>query len=82
MVQSMGMVVRGAAEAMVGGTMALVQENDRVALAARVGHRLANPDMMPLKTIEAQRARCLSEDDILRFDDVNQRPVFDNNASK
>jgi mannose-1-phosphate guanylyltransferase/mannose-6-phosphate isomerase len=66
-------VVRGAAEVMVGEDVRLVHENESVYVPIGSVHRLANPGKIPLELIEVQVGSYLGEDDILRFEDVYRR---------
>ena len=66
-------VVRGAAEVTVNGTVKLVHENESIYLPIGSDHRLANPGKIDLELIEVQTGSYLGEDDIVRLEDVYNR---------
>jgi mannose-1-phosphate guanylyltransferase/mannose-6-phosphate isomerase len=66
-------VVRGAAEVTVNGTVRLVHENESIYLPIGSDHRLANPGKIDLELIEVQTGSYLGEDDIVRIEDVYNR---------
>ena len=51
----------------------LLGENQSVYMPLDSRHRLTNPGRIPLVLIEVQSGSYLSEDDIVRFDDVYGR---------
>jgi mannose-1-phosphate guanylyltransferase/mannose-6-phosphate isomerase len=66
-------VVRGAAEVTLNGELRLVHENESIYLPIGADHRLANPGKIDLELIEVQTGSYLSEDDIVRIEDVYHR---------
>lgn len=62
-------VVRGAAEVTVDGTVTQLGENQSIYLPLGCVHRLANPGKILLELIEVQTGSYLGEDDIIRLDD-------------
>ena len=62
-------VVRGAAEIIVGAETRTVHENESVYIPIGSLHRLANPGKIPLELIEVQVGSYLAEDDIVRVRD-------------
>src|SRR5579871_3293864 len=66
-------VVRGAAEVTLNGTVQLVHENESIYLPIGSDHRLANPGKIDLELIEVQTGSYLGEDDIIRMEDVYNR---------
>jgi len=66
-------VVRGAAEVTLNGTVQLVHENESIYLPIGSEHRLGNPGKIDLELIEVQTGSYLGEDDIVRFEDVYNR---------
>src|SRR5208283_5457121 len=66
-------VVRGAAEVTLNGTVRLVHENESIYLPIGSDHRLANPGKIDLELIEVQTGSYLGEDDIIRIDDIYNR---------
>ena len=66
-------VVRGAAEVTLNGTVQLVHENELIYLPIGSDHRLANPGKIDLELIEVQTGSYLGEDDIVRIEDVYNR---------
>jgi len=66
-------VVSGVAKVQRGEEVFLVHKNESTYIPACTKHRLENPGMIPLKIIEIQSGEHLSEDDIIRFEDVYGR---------
>lgn len=66
-------VVRGTARVTRGDETFLLRENQSTYIPPRVRHRLENGGESPLQIIEVQSGPHLSEDDIVRFDDVYGR---------
>ncbi len=66
-------VVTGTAKAEVNDENLLLGENQSVYIPLGSSHRLTNPGRIPLVLIEVQSGSYLSEDDIVRFDDVYGR---------
>ena len=66
-------VVRGAAEVTVNGSVTLVHENESIYLPIGCEHRLANPGKIALELIEVQTGSYLGEDDIVRVEDIYNR---------
>jgi mannose-1-phosphate guanylyltransferase/mannose-6-phosphate isomerase len=63
-------VVQGTAKVTIGAVEQLIQENESVYITATQWHRLENPGKVPLEIIEVQIGTYLSDDDIIRRDDV------------
>lgn len=63
-------VVKGLAEVTCGEKVILLAENESTFIPVGEKHRLHNPGRVPLEIIEVQSGSYLSEDDIVRFDDV------------
>jgi mannose-1-phosphate guanylyltransferase/mannose-6-phosphate isomerase len=70
-------VVNGSALVTRDNETMLVRENESVYLPLGCVHRLENPGKIPLSLIEVQSGAYLGEDDIVRFDDVYNRPASD-----
>jgi mannose-1-phosphate guanylyltransferase/mannose-6-phosphate isomerase len=70
-------VVKGTAEVTRGETEATVHENESIYLPIGVVHRLVNPGKIDLELIEVQTGSYLGEDDIIRLEDVYDRPSKD-----
>jgi mannose-1-phosphate guanylyltransferase/mannose-6-phosphate isomerase len=66
-------VVQGTAKVTIGDVEQLIQENESVYITATQWHRLENPGKVPLEIIEVQIGTYLSDDDIIRRDDVYHR---------
>tara|TARA_B100000965_G_C19592608_1_gene758616 strand:+ start:239 stop:1681 length:1443 start_codon:yes stop_codon:yes gene_type:complete len=66
-------VVTGTAEVEVNDEKTLLAENQSIYIPLGSKHRLVNPGRIPLVLIEVQSGSYLSEDDIVRFDDVYGR---------
>ncbi len=66
-------VVRGAAEVTLNGSVKLVHENELIYLPIGSDHRLTNPGKIDLELIEVQTGSYLGEDDIVRIEDVYNR---------
>ena len=62
-------VVRGAAEVTIDGTVTVLSENHSIYLPLGCTHRLANPGRIELELIEVQTGSYLGEDDIIRIED-------------
>jgi mannose-1-phosphate guanylyltransferase/mannose-1-phosphate guanylyltransferase/mannose-6-phosphate isomerase len=67
-------VVAGTAEVTVGDTVRLVTENEGIYIPLGAKHRMANRGKLPMYLIEVQTGAYLGEDDILRYEDVYNRP--------
>ena len=66
-------VVTGTAKVEVNHEELVLGENQSVYIPLGSSHRLTNPGRIPLVLIEVQSGSYLSEDDIVRFDDVYGR---------
>jgi len=66
-------VVHGAAEVTLNGSVQLLHENESIYLPIGADHRLANPGKIDLELIEVQTGSYLGEDDIVRIEDVYNR---------
>ena len=67
-------VVTGTAEVTRGDEVSIVHENESIFLSIGIVHRLANPGKINLELIEVQTGSYLGEDDIVRIEDVYNRP--------
>ena len=67
-------VVEGTAEVTIGDTVKLVSENQSVYIPLGEKHRMANPGKLPMYLIEVQTGAYLAEDDIVRYEDIYNRP--------
>lgn len=67
-------VVSGEVEATIGENISRVRPNESVYIPAGTNHRLANPGRAPAVLIEVQTGTYLGEDDIIRLEDVYNRP--------
>jgi mannose-1-phosphate guanylyltransferase/mannose-6-phosphate isomerase len=70
-------VVKGAARVTRGEEEMTVHENESIYLPIGVVHRLVNPGKIDLELIEVQTGSYLGEDDIIRLEDVYNRPKKD-----
>ncbi len=66
-------VVKGTANVEINDENLLLGENQSVYIPLGSKHRLINPGRIPLVLIEVQSGAYLSEDDIVRFDDIYGR---------
>lgn len=66
-------VVSGTALVRRGDEELLLTENQSTFIPVGVRHRLENPGKIPLQIVEVQSGAYLSEDDIVRLDDLYQR---------
>ena len=66
-------VVKGTANVEIDGEDLILGENQSVYIPLGSKHRLINPGRIPLVLIEVQSGAYLSEDDIVRFDDIYGR---------
>jgi mannose-1-phosphate guanylyltransferase/mannose-1-phosphate guanylyltransferase/mannose-6-phosphate isomerase len=67
-------VVEGTAEVTIGDTVRLVTENEGVYIPLGAKHRMANRGKLPMYLIEVQTGSYLGEDDIIRYEDMYNRP--------
>ena len=67
-------VVSGTARVTRGDDVFMLSENESTYIPLGTRHRLENPGTIPLEIIEVQSGSYLGEDDIVRFEDVYQRP--------
>ena len=67
-------VVSGTAKVTIGDTEKFVHENESVYIFPTQWHRLENPGKVPLRIIEVQLGCYLGEDDIIRSEDIYNRP--------
>ncbi len=67
-------VVAGIAEVTRGDEVVLVHENESIYLPIGTVHRMVNPGKIDLELIEVQTGSYLGEDDIIRIEDVYNRP--------
>ena len=73
-------VVSGEVEVTVGDRISRVRPNESLYIAAGTNHRLANPGAAPAVLIEVQTGSYLGEDDIIRLEDVYNRPASETEA--
>jgi mannose-6-phosphate isomerase-like protein (cupin superfamily) len=66
-------VVTGTLEVTLGKDVQVLSENQTTYIPIGKKHRLANPGTIPAFLIEVQSGAYLSEDDIVRYDDVYRR---------
>ncbi|TQM91677.1 mannose-1-phosphate guanylyltransferase/mannose-6-phosphate isomerase [Roseinatronobacter monicus] len=66
-------VVAGTAKVTIDDHVQLITENQSVYIPLGAVHRMENPGKLPLTLIEVQTGAYLSEDDIIRYDDVYAR---------
>ena len=66
-------VVKGTAKVEVNDENLILGENQSVYIPLGARHRLTNPGRIPLVVIEVQSGSYLSEEDIVRFDDIYGR---------
>jgi len=66
-------VISGTAEVTIDASKRRVYENESVFVPQTAKHRLRNAGQVPLVIIEVQNGSYLSEDDIVRFDDIYGR---------
>ena len=67
-------VVAGTAEVTIGDDVRLVTENQGVYIPLGAKHRMANPGKLPMYLIEVQTGSYFGEDDIIRYEDIYNRP--------
>ena len=67
-------VVTGTADVTVGTTKRTLSENQSVYISLGEVHRLENPGKIDLEIIEVQTGSYLGEDDIIRIEDIYNRP--------
>lgn len=67
-------VVAGTAEVTIGDEVRLVTENESVYIPLGAKHRMANPGKLPMYLIEVQTGSYFGEDDIIRYEDIYNRP--------
>lgn len=68
-------VVRGTAQVTVDETVRMLHENESVYIPIGAVHRMENPGKIDLEIIEVQTGSYLGEDDIIRLEDVYNRPA-------
>ena len=73
-------VVRGEVEVTIGASVKRVLPNGSLEIPAGVNHRLANPGAVAAVLIEVQTGTYLGEDDIIRLEDVYNRPATETEA--
>ena len=66
-------VVKGTAKVEINNENLILRENQSVYIPLGSKHRLINPGRIPLVVIEVQSGTYLSEDDIVRFEDIYGR---------
>jgi len=66
-------VTGGTAQVTLGDEVKMVHEYESVFIPMSTKHRLENPGRIPLEIIEVQNGKYLEEDDIVRFDEVEER---------
>jgi mannose-6-phosphate isomerase-like protein (cupin superfamily) len=73
-------VVSGEVDVTVGDKISRVRPNGSLFIGAGTNHRLANPGTAPAVLIEVQTGSYLGEDDIIRLEDVYNRPATETEA--
>ena len=68
-------VVRGTAKVTKGDEEFYLYENQSAYVPVGSTHRLENPGKVPLEIIEVQSGSYLGEDDIVRYEDIYDRPT-------
>ncbi|MGE5329729.1 MAG: mannose-1-phosphate guanylyltransferase/mannose-6-phosphate isomerase, partial [Deltaproteobacteria bacterium] len=63
-------VIKGIAKVTINDEDRLVRENESIYINKCTRHRLENPGKLPLEIIEVQNGSYISEDDIIRFEEV------------
>jgi mannose-1-phosphate guanylyltransferase/mannose-6-phosphate isomerase len=66
-------VVAGTARVTIDDEVRLISENQSVYIPLGAKHRMENPGKLPMVLIEVQTGAYLSEDDIIRYEDVYAR---------
>ncbi len=66
-------VVKGTANVEIDSKSLILGENQSIYIPLGSNHRLIKPGRIPLVLIEVQTGAYLSEDDIVRFDDIYGR---------
>ena len=66
-------VVEGIAKVTIGDEIKLVSEGQSVYVPLGAKHRMENPGKLPMVLIEVQIGSYLSEDDIIRYEDIYSR---------
>ena len=66
-------IVKGTAEVSVDETVQQLHENHSIFIPVRAKHRIKNLTKDPMVLIEVQTGRYLSEDDIMRYEDIYSR---------
>jgi len=66
-------LAKGTAEVTIGDSVAIMQPSASMFVPAETRHRIANVGTDDVVVIEVQFGELLSEDDIVRFDDVYGR---------
>ena len=66
-------VVKGTALVTKGNETIVLKEDESIYIPLGTVHRLENPGMIPLELVEVQTGSFLSEDDIIRLEDVYGR---------
>jgi mannose-1-phosphate guanylyltransferase/mannose-6-phosphate isomerase len=67
-------IVKGTAKVTVDDKVSELSENESIYIPRGAKHRLENPGRIDLEVIEVQTGSYLDEDDIIRFEDVYNRP--------
>lgn len=73
-------VLSGEVEVTIGERVSRVRPNESLYIPAGTNHRLANPGTAPAVLIEVQTGSYLGEDDIIRLEDVYNRPATETEA--
>jgi mannose-6-phosphate isomerase-like protein (cupin superfamily) len=66
-------IVKGTAEVSVDETVQQLHENHSIFIPVGAKHRIKNLTKDPMVLIEVQTGRYLSEDDIMRYEDIYSR---------
>ncbi len=66
-------VVKGTATVILNGETIILQEGESIDIPLKAIHSLQNPSEDGIEIIEIQRGETLSEDDIIRYEDIYGR---------
>lgn len=66
-------MVEGTARVTIGEDVRLISENESIYVPLGAKHRLENPGRLPMVLIEVQTGAYVSEDDIIRYEDMFAR---------
>ncbi|MDB9915501.1 mannose-1-phosphate guanylyltransferase/mannose-6-phosphate isomerase [Alphaproteobacteria bacterium] len=66
-------IIEGTARVTIGKKIKLINEGESIFVPQRAIHRIENPSTSPIILIEVQLGKYLSEDDIVRYEDIYSR---------